>query len=136
MKVRWARSTRVPRLPGWATVLVGLWLLLVLAGVLLEQWGGPVRETCLFHRFSGHPCPTCGSTRVVMGFARGEWAHAFRWNPLVALGLLVGALGLGVRLITGHTLQFDLSPRQQRLALGLGLATLLLNWVWVLRTQA
>lgn len=117
-------------------VLVGFWLLLVLAGVLLEQWGGPALETCLLHRLSGQPCPTCGSTRVVLALGRGAWLAALRGNPMVALGLPLGALWLGLRLGLGRALEVDLSRRERNTLLILGLVALAANWVWVLRTQA
>jgi hypothetical protein len=116
-------------------VLVGCWLLLVLAGVLLEQRGGPALETCLLHRLSGQPCPTCGSTRVVLALGQGAWLAALRCNPMVALALPLGASWLGLRLSLGRVLEVDLSRRQRSVLLGLGLAALAANWVWVLRTQ-
>jgi hypothetical protein len=117
-------------------VLIGLWLLLVLAGVLLEQRGGPAMETCLLHRLSGQPCPTCGSTRVVLALGQGDWLAALRCNLMVALGLPLGALWLGLRLSLGKALRVDLSPRERSTVLILGLVALLANWVWVLQTQA
>jgi hypothetical protein len=116
-------------------VLTACWLLLVLAGLLLDQRGGPALETCLLHRLSGHPCPTCGSTRVVQALGRGAWLAALRCNPMVALGLPVGVLGLGIRLGLGRALGVDLSSRERSAVLILGLGGLVANWVWVLRTQ-
>ncbi len=136
VKVHLERGTRVPRLPVWAAVALGLWLLLVALGILLERRGGPELETCLLYRLTGHPCPTCGSTRVVLGLGLGAWGDAFRFNPLVSLGLLLGAPVLGLRLITGRSLRVELSSREQKVARGIGLAALLANWAWVLRTQA
>jgi hypothetical protein len=135
VKLHLERATRVPRLPLWAAVALGTWLLLVLLGVLLEQRGGPVLETCLLHRLTGHPCPTCGSTRVVQGLGQGAWRAAFQFNPLVALGLLLGAAGLALRLVTGRMLRVELSSLEQKVALATGLLALLGNWAWVLRTQ-
>jgi hypothetical protein len=126
----------VPRPSAWAAILVGVWLVLVLGGVLLEQRGGPALETCLFQRMTGHSCPTCGSTRVVLGFLGGAWTAAFWANPLVAVGLVLGGLWLGIRLVSGRSLRLDLSPREQRVALILGLGALLTNWIWLLRHQA
>ena len=136
VKVHLERGTRVPRLPVWAAVALGLWVLLVVLGVLLERRGGPALETCLLHRLTGQPCPTCGSTRVVLGLGQGAWREAFRFNPLVTLGLLGGALVFGLRLVTGWTLRVELSSQEQKVALGIGLAALAANWLWVLRTQA
>lgn len=135
MRLRWGRVSRVPRPPVWSVVLVGCWLLLVLAGVLLEQRGGPALETCVLHRLSGQPCPTCGSTRVVLALGQGAWLAALRCNPMVALGLPLGALWLGLRLSLGRALELNLSRQERSVLLGLGLAALAANWVWVLRTQ-
>lgn len=115
--------------------MVGIWALLVLGGVLLEQWGAPAQETCLLHRMTGHPCPTCGSTRVVLGFGHGAWLEALRMNPLVASGLVLGGLWLGVRMVSGRSLRLEMSPVERRLALILGLGILFANWAWVLRVQ-
>lgn len=136
MNIRWERATRVPRPPVWALILAGGWLLLVSLGVLLEQHGAATLETCLLHRLTGRPCPTCGSTRVVLGFARGAWREALGMNPLVAIGLALGAIWLGLRLATGRSLHWDLSEAERRVALAFGLALLAANWAWVLRTQA
>src|SRR5689334_261690 len=37
---------------------------------------------CLFLAFTGFPCLTCGSTRALIEFLRGDFFGAFRWNPL------------------------------------------------------
>lgn len=136
MRLRWERTSRVPRPPAWALGLVGGWLLLVAAGVLLEQRGAGTLETCALHRLTGHPCPTCGSTRVALGLARGAWLDALRLNPLVTLGLLLGGTWLGARLVSGRSLTLDVTARERHVLLALGLAALLANWAWVLRTQA
>lgn len=136
MKVHWERASRLPRPPAWAAGVVAAWALLVLVGVLLERWGAPAQETCLLHRLTGHPCPTCGSTRVVLGFLQGQWLQAFRMNPFVATGLVAGGVWLALRLVLARGLRAELSSGEQRAALALGLALLLANWIWVLRTQS
>jgi hypothetical protein len=110
-------------------------MLLVLGGVLLERQGAPATETCLFHRLTGHPCPTCGSTRVVLGLSQGAWREALRMNPLVTAGLALAAAWVAARLATGRRLVLDLSSRERAAALALGILFLLANWIWVLRIQ-
>lgn len=116
--------------------LVGFWGALVVLGILQEGRGTPAPETCLFHRLVGHPCPTCGSTRVVLGFAQGSWGEALRLNPLVAVGLVLTGLWLGSRLLTGRALRLEASPRERTLLLLGGLVLLALNWLWVWRVQS
>ena len=74
----------------WFSVAVGaltcgaLWLRLQL------PW-----PTCLFHRLSGYPCPTCGATRAAIALLRGNVIAAWRWNPLaLALYLALGFFNL------------------------------------------
>ncbi len=43
-----------------------------------------VLPPCTFHRLTGRPCLTCGTTRVLLALARGRIAAALAWNPLVA----------------------------------------------------
>ncbi len=38
--------------------------------------------SCLFRSLTGMPCPTCGTTRALMHFSRGDLATAFSQNPL------------------------------------------------------
>lgn len=135
MRFHWQQAPRLPCPPVWAAVLVACWSLLVLGGVLLEQRGAPILETCLFRRLSSHPCPTCGSTRVVLDLVHGAWLEALRLNPMVTLGLVSGCGWLALRLLSGRSLKALWSPRERLGAVLLGLAAILANWVWVLRTQ-
>ncbi len=52
---------------------------------------GLPRPICHFREWTGVPCPTCGSSRMVEALLRGEIFEAFRWSPLalLTLGLLV-----------------------------------------------
>ncbi len=70
-----------------AITTVGLLVVLVLAFLPLEPL---VRllPPCTFHRLTGHPCLTCGTTRLLLALARGHVGEALAWNPLVAAGLL------------------------------------------------
>ena len=47
---------------------------------------------CYFHQWTGLPCPSCGSTRLVESLLAGDLLGAARWNPLVFLALAGVAL--------------------------------------------
>jgi len=47
---------------------------------------------CYFHEWTGLPCPSCGSTRLVESLLAGDILGAARWNPLVFLTLAAVAL--------------------------------------------
>ncbi len=53
---------------------------------------------CPLRRFTGVPCPGCGSTTVFIEAGGGHWTASLLANPVtvvVALGLLVAPLGPG-----------------------------------------
>jgi hypothetical protein len=132
LRVRLERCGRLPKGISLPAALVLLWAALVLLTAWVERRTGGRFETCLFLRATGHPCPTCGSTRALFAWLQGEWGSAFRWNPLAALAFpalgLAGALRLGL----GRCLRLHRDRREARLLLIAGLAALAANWAWVL----
>jgi hypothetical protein len=42
---------------------------------------------CHFREWTGMPCLTCGSTRMLDALLAGDFVEAVMWNPLVFLGL-------------------------------------------------
>lgn len=120
------------RPPAWAWVL-GAWALLVAGAALLEQRWHLNLETCLLRRISGHPCPTCGSTRSVVALLRGDLLGSVRASPLLwVAGVLLAGLALR-RVVCGPATPGPAGIRPWHLLLGLAL--LLANWAWVLATQ-
>lgn len=119
------------RLPAWAWVLLA-WAALVAAGAALEAFTGRPVELCLFRRVTGYPCPTCGSTRSVVALLHGDLGRSFHFSPLLWVAGVLAAAWLLVRVLRGPR-AWASSPAARRWGLGLGLAALLANWVWVLR---
>lgn len=122
-------------LPAWFWVGVGL---MCVAGV-----GAGVRflppgliPPCGFHVVTGHPCPTCGMTRMGFFLLEGDFVAAFRMNPF--LFLLCATLGLwvaaGALLRTARRdLFLEISEREEPwwwLAL---VAGFLANWAYLWR---
>ena len=50
------------------------------------------RPICHLREWTGVPCPTCGSSRMVEALLRGEVFEALRWNPLALLTVVLLAL--------------------------------------------
>ena len=48
--------------------------------------------TCVFHHFTGLPCPGCGMTRAVSALVRGQWSLAMRFHPFSPAYLIMGVL--------------------------------------------
>lgn len=104
------RATRTQRLVGLAVFLViggGLSLLNVLQRLNFNF--GLFFWPCGFRARTGYPCLTCGMTRSVQAFSRGDWIEAFRMQPAAGfLGLVaVAAAAVGLWIAsTGHIPRF------------------------------
>src|SRR5436305_6698668 len=66
----------------WLTISVAAFIMAAVWLALGLPW-----PQCLFLAVTGHPCITCGATRCAIAFARGQFAGALQWNPLVFSGL-------------------------------------------------
>ena len=131
MRLTWIPASRVPRPRPWALAVVTAWGLLVAAGAWVEARAGIPLETCLFRRVTGHPCPTCGGTRMILALLHGRFVEAAAFNPFLFVCLLGGASILGARLVSGRAFMLEASAREQSLLLAAGVGFLLLNWAWV-----
>ncbi len=103
------------------------------AAVFLAWWANRSLDAkitvCPLKLTAGLPCPFCGGTTATFHLATGEFAAAFRSNPLVAAAIPLFAawsllwLGFGMRIVT---------PLSAWAVTGLFLLLLALNWVWIL----
>jgi hypothetical protein len=88
-------------------------------------------DLCLLHRLTGLPCLTCGITRSVCLFARGEWRASLSMHPAgwLAFGVLaVTCAWLLAEAAAGRDLRAGLRTRLLALALGAGGALSVLAW--------
>lgn len=88
--MRWRAATRDDRLLAavWAAGSCGF----LLFGKALALWA-PLLPGCLFHAWTGVPCPSCGTTRAVLGLAGWDWLGALGWNPLAATSGMLALAG-------------------------------------------
>jgi hypothetical protein len=122
-------------LPAWAWVGAGLGCA---TGAVLALRYLPFRilPPCGFHLVTGHPCPTCGMTRVGFLLLDGRVGAAFRMNPFLftiaaALAAWV-AVGAALRL-AGRDLWIEVSDREEKWGWLALLAGFLLNWAYLWR---
>ena len=82
-----SRSRRPGDVLRWLACLGAL----LLIGACWAALHGSGISVCVFHRLTGLPCLTCGSTRALAALAAGDVAGAFRQQPLaVAAALALG----------------------------------------------
>jgi hypothetical protein len=92
---------------------------------------------CIFHKLTGLPCLTCGSTRSMIAIFHGNLFTALRWNPLAFFAFLGVILFdvYAVVVLVGRTARLRLvdcgalEKNAVRIAV---LALLLLNWAYLL----
>lgn len=94
----WLRVERPPN--RWDSVGAHLPMTLgagavLLASAVLPPSGLPFGPTCTFLRWTGYPCPFCGSTRAFIAMGHARWFEAWYQSPLAAaLFIGVGAIFL------------------------------------------
>lgn len=115
-------------------VLLGLGL----AGLVIARFFPQLTlmmPPCLFHSWSGWPCPSCGATQAGLLLSQADLTAALAANPLFTL-LYLGMAVSGVRtlagLITGRTIVLHRFPHKGGRAGRWLLLTLLLNWLYLL----
>jgi hypothetical protein len=105
-----------------------------LAGVWL-RFGLP-RPVCLLHEWTGIPCPTCGSTRLVESLLAGDLGAALAHNPLVFLVLagtgIWAVVSAAYWLLRRRPPELVLDPRE-KLALRVAVVlAVLAGWLYLL----
>lgn len=92
---------------------------------------------CTFHQVTGQPCMTCGGTRSARALGRLEFGKAFRFNPLVALWLILAAPHalwvLASRAFKLRRPRIRTECRRDRWIMGLALLGLVaVNWAYLI----
>ena len=129
---------RERRPEGSASPAFGAWTgaVLLLGAAVSGVWlrlGLPV-PGCGFRAWSGVPCMTCGSTRMLRALWAGDPLQALTWNPLVfsALTILVAwSLLSTVRLVFGvPRRRLVLDARERRVLRILAIVAALAGWCY------
>jgi len=93
---------------------------------------------CLFKRVTGVPCPSCGSTRSVLSFLRGDFAGAILLNPfgvIILIILLVFPVWIIYDVLSRKSTLYhfynrsELFLRRKWIAIP-AILLVILNWVW------
>jgi len=116
----------------WLSVSLGSFAVAALWFALRLPW-----PRCIFHDLTGLPCLTCGATRAAIQFFHGNFGRAWKWNPLIFVGLsaislfdIYAALVLGTRAPRLRISQ--LTDKERNFVRVLVIAALLLNWIYLL----
>ncbi len=117
--------------PIWAAGLVGAYLAAVGASALLVGSAAPT--LCMLRRVTGYPCPTCGTTRMVLAALELRIVEAFFHNPLMFLLCVVSIVLLTFRFAAARRIVWITSTSSRRVFIAVMLLAFLANWVYLLR---
>jgi len=131
VRILWSPTGRLSGIPPWAVLLVLLWIALVLVATLLPQSASP-GTICMFRRFTGVPCPTCGGTRAFLSVLDGRLLDAFLLNPLLMLFEILALVWLAAKLVLGRRLSLRLSPVERRVTWAALALVFFLNWAYLI----
>ncbi len=122
---------RLP-LPGWALGIVVIWLAAVALYTALARSVEHAPSLCVFRNITGLPCPTCGTTRATLAFARGDILAGVLYNPFVVTALAIGLTLCVVQCVFGRRIEIAISPRSKRFGWALVIGLFLGNWVYLI----
>ena len=118
---------------------------LIIWALFYDPSQGPSFPLCLFHHWTGLPCPACGMTRSVCAFMKGQWERAVHFHPLGPLAAVI-LVTAWMRRIMVICIRDGDSRRVQRLRVLVGRADeffrrpyvvrfglILLALVWIIR---
>lgn len=123
-------------LPWWAVAIVAAHLAMVLLYILVQRGVRDAPTLCWFRELTGHPCPACGSTRLVLALLQGEPIQGFLHNPLVFVALVVLLVVVVLRVGFARRIVLLQTQRDVHIATGLFLLAVLMNWAYLLWTHA
>ncbi len=90
---------------------------------------------CPFKEMTGFPCPTCGSTRLVLSLFHLDLSDAFWWNPGLFLSGVVAGLWFGYGIVSqliGKKIDLSLSKREGFWLRWALFCVFVINWLYLI----
>jgi len=132
VKIKLVRASRYPNIPLFATLIIVLWLSLVGVAAIINYKLSNFVDLCLFKRFTGYPCPTCGTTRGIISLLHGQYINAWLYNPLVfSIGIIV-VIDLVIKFIFAKRFKISLVKKEKKIAWLFAFLIFLANWAYVI----
>ncbi|MBN1478684.1 DUF2752 domain-containing protein [candidate division KSB1 bacterium] len=92
---------------------------------------------CLFHLWTGLPCPTCGATRTGIALSHLHLRDAFITNPLFFLiytALILWGMNTLLGVVVKKNAKITLSLQEKKLVRKLLISAVFANWLYLILT--
>jgi hypothetical protein len=132
MRLFLERCGRLPAVPAGPLVAAGVWVFLM-AGLMVIQEAFSFRmDLCLFHRFTGIPCPFCRSGRAVLLLFHFQVVESFCANPFMMTAIAFVFVVFLARLATGWAPRLTMSKAENIWVKAGVTALFLANWGYLI----
>jgi len=130
--LRFVEAERRLPVPAWAIGIVVIWLAGIALYTALARSAEHAPSLCVFRNVTNLPCPTCGTTRATLAFARGDVLAGVLYNPFVVTALAIGLALCALQWGLGKRIEIALSPRYKRFGWALVAVLFLGNWAYLI----
>ncbi len=89
---------------------------------------------CQFKEFTGYPCPTCGTTRLVLALYNFDLISAFKYNPFMfLLGVILGLWSLTgfLPVFFKKKLEISLTEKEKKIIIRVIVSLFFVNWLYL-----
>lgn len=124
------KTSRWPKVPVWMLGVFLAWGGMVLGVWIANQHLRNPIVLCPMRLFTGHPCPTCGATRLVVCLCDGDIAGAIWFNPFLFAVMVFAGVILAIRLVFGRQVKVRWTSTRRILAWCLLGAGMLGSWTY------
>ncbi|MBN1561955.1 DUF2752 domain-containing protein [candidate division KSB1 bacterium] len=115
---------------------------IVIPGFCLFLFGESVialAPPCLFHLWTGLPCPSCGATRAGIALAQLRMADAFFENPLffaLYMACILWGMNSLLAVVVGKNVQIILTAQEKKRVQRLLVSAIIINWLYLIAKVA
>lgn len=119
-------------IPVWVFIFFGLSLLFVIFAIYMIL---PLPKIpCGFHLLTGHPCPSCGTSRVLNYLTHLDYFDAVKINPFITISFTLLLIYIIINLLiypSGRVMEINMKEKAKIPVILLIAVLFLLNWAYM-----
>ena len=106
-----------------------------IGGFVIVKLGMLPPMKCHFKEFTGYPCPTCGTTRLMLALYNFHFIEAFKYNPFMFIfGVILGLWSMTgfLPLLIKKKLVISISQKEKKVLIIVLAILFFANWVYLI----